>query len=264
MTQENSNKPVILITGASSGIGAATASLFAAEGYRVALAARRADRLHALAETIQATGGEALVVPTDVSRLDQIQHMVETTLAHFGQIDVLFNNAGFGRLKQLTQLDPVQDIESQLQVNLWGLIQTTRAVLPHMIDRHSGHIINMSSVAGWVALPMYSVYAASKFAVRGFTDALRREVKGYGIHVSGIYPGPVRTEFELHTGTDQAKKFSTPHFLEISAEETAAEVLKLVKRPRRGVVVPRLMLVAVWAEIVFPGLVDAIVRRFSR
>ncbi len=133
MVKVNPQSPVILITGGSSGIGEATARLFAGEGYRVVLAARRYERLQALAQEIQDAGGQALAVETDVSQLASIRNLVDATLAHYGQIDILFNNAGFGRLNWLEKLDPVDDIETVIKTNLTGLIQTTWTVLPHMI-----------------------------------------------------------------------------------------------------------------------------------
>jgi short-subunit dehydrogenase len=187
--------------------------------------------------------------------------LVQTVLAEWGQIDVLLNNAGFGRLKFLEELDPLQDIETQLRVNLWGLIQLTRMVVPHMIESGSGHIINMASIASLVAMPTYSIYAATKFAVRGFTDALRREVRGRGIHVSGIYPGSVETEFDLHTGVKRKTGFHTPRMLTLSADDVAREIVKLAYHPRRMVVIPGIMLPAIWFTWHFPGVVDWIVDR---
>jgi short-subunit dehydrogenase len=175
--------PVILITGASSGIGAATARLFGQSGYRVILAARRQERLNSLADEINKMGGEALVVPTDLSQYKEIQALVARSLEEFTQIDILFNNAGFGRLDWLENLDPLADIEPQLQTNLHGTIQLTRAVLPHMISRRKGQIIMMGSLASLIGTPTYTIYAASKFGLRGFTQALRREVNIYGIQV---------------------------------------------------------------------------------
>ncbi len=180
---------VVLITGASSGIGAAAARLFAAEGCRVVLAARRLDRLEQLASELRGAGAEALPLELDVSDPQQIERVVQSTVAAFGSIDILFNNAGFGRFNWLEDLDPAQDIAPQIAVDLLGMILMSRAVLPHMYGRHSGHIINMSSVAGWVATPLYSIYAASKFGVRGFTESLRREAAPMGVKVSAIYPG---------------------------------------------------------------------------
>ena len=257
--------PVILITGASSGIGAATARLFAAEGYRVILAARREDQLDALATEIRATGGEALVVPTDLTRLEQIEALVSQSLAHFGQIDVLLNNAGLGRLNWLEKLELEKDIDFQIQVNLTGLIQTTQMVLPNMIARKQGHIINMGSIAGLIGTPTYSVYAASKFGLRGFTEALRREVGIHGIRVSGIYPGGVATEFGQKAGIKRKTGISTPKSLKLSAEDVAQTVLRVVKKPRRAVIIPGLMRPTVWLNVLFPGLIDKIIEsRYTR
>lgn len=258
--------PVIVITGASSGIGEATARLFGQQGYRVVLAARRKERLHTLAEEIQARGpGKALPVVTDVSRLGEIQNLVDVSLKNYGQIDILFNNAGFGRLDWLENLNPVQDINAQIQVNLLGMIQTAHAVLPHMIERHSGHIVNMSSIAGLVATPTYSVYAASKFGIRGFTEALRREVNVYGIHVSGIYPGGTLTEFTDHAGIKRKTKKTTPAALRLKADDVARGVLSLVKRPRRMLVLPWPMLLGAWTNALFPGLMDWVIeQRFTK
>lgn len=256
--------PVILITGASSGIGEATARLFAREGYRTILAARRLDRLQALAGEIVQSGGSALPVATDLSVLENIHNLVSTAIAEYGQIDVLFNNAGFGRISWLEDLHPLEDIEAQLRVNLLGVIQTTRAVLPHMITRRAGHIINMASMAGWIATPTYSVYAASKFAVRGFSDGLRREVGVYGIHVSAVYPGGVETEFSQHARIRRKTGLSTPSGLRLSADDVASAVLQLVRRPRRTLILPGVLRLAIWLNILAPGLVDYFIeRRFT-
>jgi short-subunit dehydrogenase len=142
-----------------------------------------------------------LAITADLTRLKISEHG-QVTLDRFGQIDILFNNAGAGRLDWLENLDPVKGIDEQLRLNLVALIQTCREVLPHMIARRSGHIINMASVAGLVATPTYSVYAASKFGVRGFSEALRREVKIYGIQVSAI-SGSVASEFTEHAGINR-------------------------------------------------------------
>jgi short-subunit dehydrogenase len=260
-----SEKPVVIITGASSGIGEATARLLGVtHGYCLVLAARRMERLQALADEIEAAGGQALPVATDVTHLDDIQHLVEVALARFGRIDVLFNNAGFGRMKWLEELEPVKDIDLQLKVNIFGVIQMTRAVLPYMIQQRSGHIINMASVAGLVATPTYTIYAASKFAVRGFTEALRREVGIWNIHVTGIFPGGVATEFIAHTGVKRKTGLSTPKLLKLTAEDLAQAVYKIIQRPRRTVILPWPMKVTYWLNTLFPGLVDwSIEHRFT-
>jgi len=257
-----SNSPVILITGASSGIGAATARLFAHEGYRTVLAARRQEKLEELAQEIHSVGGETpLVVPTDITQFEQIENLVSRSIDHFGWIDILLNNAGLGRLSWLEALDPQKDIDFQIQVNLIGLIQTTRLVLPHMLARKQGHIINMGSIASLIATPSYSVYAATKYGLRGFTEALRREVGIQGVEVTGIYPGGVATEFGQKAGIKRKTRISTPNFLKLSAEDVAQVIFRVVKRPCRAVIIPGLMRPMVWLSVVFPGLVDQIIER---
>ena len=184
---------VVLITGASSGFGEDAARLFAMEGCRVVLAARRLERLQALAAEIQDAGGEALAVPVDVSQPAEIAVMVQSALDLYGHIDILFNNAGYGIMDWFEKLDPERNIETIIKVNLIGTMLVTHAVLPHMLKRRKGHIINMSSVAGLIASPLISTYSAGKFGVRAFTDGLRREVRPFGINVTGIYPGPAST-----------------------------------------------------------------------
>ncbi|MFC2042626.1 SDR family NAD(P)-dependent oxidoreductase [Chloroflexota bacterium] len=257
-----SKSSVILITGASSGIGTATARLFAKEGYRVVLAARRKKRLEDLADEIRLGGGQAIAVRTDVKNLQDIDNLVQTALVVYGQIDILFNNAGFGRIDWLENLEPREDIQSQIQVNLTGLIMLTQAILPHMIERCSGHIINMSSLAGLFAMPTYSVYSASKFAVRGFSEALRREVAVYGVNVSAIYPGAVDTEFEEYAHIQRKTGTRTPKALRLSADDVAQAVLHLDRHPKRSLVIPWLMCIVFGINTLMPGLVDWFAERY--
>ena len=252
---------VVIVTGASSGFGEDAAMLFARAGCKVVAAARRIDRLQTLVEKIQKEGGEAIALPVDVVDRDEIEMMVQSTIDHYGQIDILFNNAGFGRLDWLENLDPARDIEKQMDVNLLGLAQVTRAVLPYMLEQRSGHIINMSSVAGWIAAPLYTIYSATKFGVRGFTDSLRREVAPFGIHVSGIYPGPAATEFGQHTGKNPAKKtFNRFKGLSMTSEYVARRVVRLAKSPRRVVIIPWWYNVVIGMDIFAPALVDWILK----
>ncbi len=252
------NGKVVIVTGASSGIGEATAREFGREGAKVALAARRVDKLQSLAEEINkmGTGAQALVVQADLSKLEDIQKLVSLVLEKFGRIDVLINNAGFGRLDWLENLDPVKDIQAQIDVNVMGVIQTTRQVLPVMIGQRSGSIINMCSMAGLVGTPTYTIYAASKHAVHGFSEALRREVKPWGIDVSLIYPGGVVTEFSQHAGIKRKTNATTPKFMLLTAEQVGKAVVKLVRRPRRMWVIPWLWSVTVFMNRFLPGVVD--------
>ena len=248
---------VVLITGASSGFGADAAGLFAREGCIVILAARRMDRLTKLAEGICAVGNRAYAIGLDVTEQSQIDEAVQTILDTFGRIDILFNNAGFGRLQWLESLEPAVDIDTQIDVNLRGLIQVTRAVLPSMLARRSGIIINNSSVAGLIAAPLYSIYAATKYGVRGFTDALRREVAPYGIRVCGLYPGPALTEFGQHSGSNAMKtSLKLPRWLSMTSAYVARRTVGLAKRPRRTLIIPWYYRPIIGFDTIFPGLVD--------
>ena len=246
---------VVLITGASSGFGQDAAHLFAAEGASVVLAARRIEKMQAEVEVIQAAGGEAMATPVDVNNRADIENMVQSVIESYERIDILFNNAGFGRLDYFQNLNSGRDIQTQVNVNLTGLMEVTHAVLPHMIAARSGHIINMSSVAGWIAAPKYSVYSASKFGVRGFTDALRREVGVYDIKVSGIYPGPAYTEFSLHTGKKSEPKKSSS-WTHMTSKYVAQRVVDVAKHPRRRLIIPWWYCPAIWADDRMPWLVD--------
>lgn len=251
---------VVLITGASSGFGKDAAYLFAAEGAKVVLAARRLDRLQKLADAIQRAGGEAFAVPVDVTQRAEIDLMICTILEIYDQIDILFNNAGFGRLDRLEKLEPTRDIDTQVQVNLTGLIHVSQAVIPHMKIRRSGHIINMSSIAGWLAAPSYTVYAATKYGVRGFTTALRRELAPFGIEVSGIYPGPAYTEFSWKARKNRRPRWFNLFF--IPSEVVSHRVIQLAKHPRRSVIVPWWFAWIAWGENHFPEIADYLIQKF--
>jgi len=257
---------VVIVTGASSGIGEATAREFGRLGAKVVIAARRVDRLEILAKEIDAmsTGAKVLVIQADLSKLEDIQSMVHQTMDTFGRIDILVNNAGFGRLNWLEKLDPVKDIQAQFDVNVLGVIQTTRQVLPIMIKQRSGQIINMCSMAGLVATPTYSIYAACKHAVHGFSEALRREVKPWGINVSMIYPGGVVSEFASHAGIQRKTKATTPRWLLLTSEQVGKAVVKLVRRPRPMWILPWAWTVSMWMNRNFNHLVDnGLIKNFT-
>jgi NADP-dependent 3-hydroxy acid dehydrogenase YdfG len=253
---------VVLITGASSGFGAAAAKLFALEGCKIALAARRMERLEEMANEIRGAGGDALPVVVDVTQPVQIEAMVNAVLNQYSRIDILFNNAGFGRLDWFEALDPIKDIQGQITVDLLGVIWTARAVLPQMYRQRRGHIINMCSMSGWAAPPLYTVYSAAKFGVRGFTEALRREASPFGVKVSAIYPGGAATEFQKHIGQNKAKqRFRTPAWLALTAEDVARAVVNLAKRPRRSLVLPWMMIFSILMNSHFMGLSDSLQAR---
>ena len=251
---------VLLITGASSGIGEATARYAAQKGYSLFVTARRVERLERLCTEINSQGGKAVYDAADLTDLSQINAVVGNALDQYGKIDVLVNNAGFGRLKWLEQLDPLEDIARQIQLNLISVIQLTRAVLPRMIQNKGGHIINIDSVAGFIGIPTYSVYAASKFGLRGFNEALRREVGVYGIKVSSVYPGSVDTEFAENAGIERKSSIKTPAWLQLNAHQVGRSIINLIQHPKNQVIIPGYMTYAVWINQVFPGFVDQIMR----
>lgn len=185
---------VILITGASSGIGEAIALEVASQKANVVLAARREGVLNTVADLVKKRGGTPLVIPTDMTDSQQVEALAAKTLDAFGRVDVLVNNAGYG------QMGPIEDVNEaavrqQFDVNVFGLLTLTRAVVPGMRDRRQGRIINLSSVAGRVAMPFMGIYNASKYAVEAISDSLRVELAPFGIQTIVIQPGPVETEF---------------------------------------------------------------------
>ena len=253
---------VVIITGASSGFAAATAKLFAKEGCKIVLAARRIERLEEMANEIHGAGGEALPIAMDVTQLAQIGTMAKAVVDKYGRVDILFNNAGFGRLDWFEVLDPIKDIQGQITVDLLGVIWTAHAILPQMYKQGSGHIINMSSLGGWAAPPLYTVYSAAKFGVRGFTEALRREAAPFGVEVSAVYPGSAATEFQKHIGENKAKqRFKTPAWLALTADDVGRAVVSLAKRPRRSLFLPWVMAFSIFVNSHFMGLSDSVQTR---
>ncbi len=256
---------VVLITGASSGFGEEAARLFAKEGCKVVLASRRLERLQTLAAEIQNDGGEALAIPVDINERAEIDVMVKTALDLYGKIDILFNNAGFGSMDWFENLKPERHIETVVRVNLIGTMLVTRAILPHMLRRRAGHIINTCSVAGLIAAPLITTYSASKYGVRAFTDALRREVAPFGIKVSGIYPGPAATEFGEQLEKTQVRQTINRFIdLRMTPQYVASRVVGLAKHPRRSLVIPWWFRIITTFDTLFPVVVDWILYLFTK
>ncbi len=191
--KEKNNK-IVIITGASSGIGKDTAELFASRGNTVILAARRLDRLESISEELTDKGYRNSVFPVDLSDSSEVDNLVRVTLEKFGRIDVLVNNAGFGQQIELEKMK-WEEIERMFQVNVLSLIALSRAVLPIMRSHNNGSIVNISSVGGLVPHPLNTIYCATKHAVVGFSRSLRLELKGSGIRVVTICPAGTKTEF---------------------------------------------------------------------
>ena len=191
---------VVVITGASSGLGEATARHLSAQGATVVLGARRTDRIEALAGELSASGGKALAITTDVTHCDQVERLVDAGAQTYGRIDVMINNAGLMPQAPLDRLK-IDEWERMIDVNIKGVLYGIAAALPHMKRQKAGHFINVSSVAGHKVGQGFAVYAATKYAVRALSEGLRQEVKPYNIRTTVISPGAVATELP-NTATD--------------------------------------------------------------
>ena len=224
------NGKVALITGASSGIGEATALALAAEGAHVVVAARRGNRLEALVKQIVDNGGLAMPIIADVADEKQVQDMVLTANARWGHLDILVNNAGLMLLGPIDGAD-TEDWRRMVNVNLLGLMYATRYALPIMKEQHEGHIVNISSVAGRTVGAGRGVYNATKWAVGAFSEALRQEVHANHIRVTTIEPGAVETELTEHITNPVAKEesqrfYHSMHILR--SEDIAASIVYAV------------------------------------
>ena len=207
MTQSPAlSEQVILITGASSGIGAALAQRLATEfvGIRLVLAARNQEKLEAVAADCRKAGADVLVVPTDMAQLEQVKALAQLALEHFGRVDALVNNAGYGQMGPAELIAP-KYAQQQFAVNFHGPLTLTQALIPTMRHQGGGRIINISSLGGRLAFPSGGMYSASKFALEALSDVLRMELEGFNIKVSVIEPGPVKTEF-FQVASEQVEK----------------------------------------------------------
>jgi len=184
---------VVVITGGGRGIGRATALEFAAEGATLVLAGRRMDALRTAAGECRDSGGRAEALRCDVAVDADLVELVATTVDHYGKIDVLVNNAGVVAGGRLDEID-AEDVRRMADVNVWAPIRLAQIVLPHMRQAHAGSIVNISSLAGRFGLPYYATYCASKFAMRGFSESLRRELRPDGVHVMAVFPGGTATD----------------------------------------------------------------------
>lgn len=224
---------VAIITGASSGIGEATAITLASVGAKVVLAARRAERLNALAERIEASGGKALPIVTDVTDETQANELVHSASAQLGRVDIVVNNAGIALLGTIDGAD-TSDWRRSFDLNVLGLLYVIHAALPLLKAQKSGHIVNISSVAGRTARAGVGVYNATKWGVNALSEALRQEVYKDNIRVTIIEPGLVDTEINNHI-TDQVAKQRIEErrqsITPLQSEDIAAAILYAVTQP---------------------------------
>jgi NADP-dependent 3-hydroxy acid dehydrogenase YdfG len=222
---------VVVITGASSGLGEATARHLSAQGAIVVLGARRIDRLNSLVDELKACGGTALAIAMDVTQCDQVKKLVDEAVQTYGRIDVMINNAGLMPSSPLERLK-IEDWDRMIDVNIKGVLYGIAAALPYMKQQKAGHIINVSSVAGHKVRAGGAVYAATKHAVLALSEGLRQEVKPYNIRTTVISPGAIATELpDSMTEPDIAEKMRKLYEIAIPAESFARAVAFAISQP---------------------------------
>jgi NADP-dependent 3-hydroxy acid dehydrogenase YdfG len=245
---------IVVITGATSGIGRATALAFGEAGAKVVVAGRREERLNELVAELENKGCAALAVKMDVADQAQVENLIAKAIERFGKIDTLINNAGVGIAASFAE-QSLADFKQVMEVNFWGAVYACKAVVPHMRKNKNGLIINISSIFGKRGMPYETAYSASKFALAGFSEALRAELMTENIDVSTIYPGAVQTEiFETannQTGLDLGA--SLPKF---PASEMAKIILNNARFPQAEVVMAGDAIALNFFNKLAPGLVD--------
>lgn len=243
-----------MVTGASSGIGKATARAFAGAGAGVALAARSDDRLNTLAGELKEAEGKIASYHLDVTKREQAFAVIERVADEFGKLDILINNAGIGHCCSLEEMK-WEDVQRVIDTNLSGVIHCTQAVIPIMKNQGGGQIVNVSSTVGHKGVPMMSVYCATKFAVRGLNEALRLELLKDNIEVISVCPGTTATEFFDHAITN-GKGWWLKHVGKMSAEAVAVHILKACARHKRETVLSAEGKAMVLINKLFPRFVD--------
>jgi len=245
---------IVLITGASSGIGEASAIEFAKKGSNVILVGRRKEKLLEVEKKLSKNHVSTLVCP-DVSNKSQVKEMCKIVLEKFDRIDILVNNAGFAIYGKVSDLD-IDEIESQMATNYFGMVYCIKNFLPKMLEQNSGHIVNVASVAASFGLPGLASYSASKFAMLGFSEGLQHELNGTNVRVTVVSPIMVRTNFFDHSSFVSMPKFSPTS---LSAETVAKAVLKASNSSRLEIIVPSVVRGAIWTKQTFPYFINPII-----
>jgi short-subunit dehydrogenase len=251
---------VVVITGASSGIGAASALEFAKKGANLVLISRTRKKLEDLESELEKFHVKILVCQCDVSQKSQVEKMSKEVLDKFGTIDVLVNNAGFAIYGQVADLT-VEQIESQMATNYFGMVYCTKQFLPTMLGKNSGHIVNVASVAASFGLPGIASYCASKFAMLGFSEGLKHELFGTKVGVTVVSPIMVRTNFFDHPSFSTMPKYSPTS---LSAQKVAKAVVSAATSTRLEIIVPSVVRGAVWAKHTIPFIINPILGRAFR
>ena len=255
---------VVLLTGASSGIGAELARQFAAEGARLALAARDVDRLHTVAAECRALGADALVVPGDVSLEASCASIVERTVAHFGRLDILVNNAGIGSSGLFEEITDLTIFDTLMRVNYLGSVWCTAHALPHL-KQSKGRLVAISSLTGLTGVPKRTAYAATKHAMAGFFDSLRIELDGSGVTVTMVYPGFVFSEINQRALSPDGTPFGDRGYQRRKGETMETDrcgrlILSAVAHRDRDLVMTWRGKIGRLLKLISPKLVDRIAK----
>ena len=245
---------VVLITGASSGIGKQTAIEFAKLGSSIILVARRRNKLEEVENELKQFNVTTLVCTCDVSKKDQVEKMSKIILEKFSSIDILVNNAGFAIYGSVHDLS-INDIESQMETNYFGMIYCTKNFLPLMLEKKSGHIVNVASVAASFGLPGIASYCASKFAMLGFSEGLKHELSGTGVGITVVSPIMVKTNFFDHPSFEKMPKYSPTS---LNSKTVANAIVKASNSSRLEIITPSIVRIAVWLKHTFPYFINPI------
>lgn len=245
---------IVVITGASSGIGKAAAIEFAKRGAKLAIISRRKEKLEELQKSLEQFSTQVLVCPCDVSDKESVKKMSDAVLEKFGKIDILVNNAGFAIYDTIANLT-IEQIESQMQTNYFGMIYCTKNFLPILQKQNSGHIVNVASVAASFGLPGIAPYCASKFAMLGFSEGLKHELRGTNIGVTVVSPIMVRTNFFDHESFAKMPKYSPTS---LNPKTVANAIIRASESSRLEIIVPGIVRIGVWLKHTIPFAINPI------
>jgi len=245
---------VVVITGGSTGIGRATAIEFAKKNANIVLVSRNKEKLEKLEKELQKFNVSVLVCICDVSDKYQVLEMTNTVLEKYGSIDILINNAGFAIYGSVSELT-IEEIQSQMETNYFGMIYCIKNFLPSMLEKKSGHIVNVASVAASFGLPGIASYCASKFAMLGFSEGLKHELSKSGVGITVVSPIMVRTNFFDHPSFQHMPKYSS---ISLSDKTVAKAILRAANSPRLEIIIPSVVRCAIWIKNTFPYLINPI------
>ncbi len=254
---------VVWITGASSGIGEALVQVFAREGAKLVLSARRIEELNRVKESLKIAEENIFILPLDLANTSTIDELTHRVISKFGRIDILINNGGMSQ-RSLTKDSPIEIDRKIMEVNFFGTVALTKSVLPHLLKQKSGNIIVISSIAGKFGFYFRSAYSASKHALHGFFESLRMEIYKDNVNVLIVCPGKIKTNISVNAITSDGSKHNKMDEsteLGTSAEECARQIIQAIKNNKEEIFIGGKELRSVWVKRFFPNLFSKIIRK---